>query len=105
MAFREMLSMKQKRPGIAGYIKEIKSGDDLFRLTSEWRKLIRVFDRLNDRYYERITDPETGEVVRECDEPLSHHRGRGSERNKPHSFAEEWVARQGRGAADRGSAR
>jgi phosphoribosylamine-glycine ligase len=29
-------------------------------------------------YYERVVDPETEEVLRHCEEPLSEHFGRGS---------------------------
>jgi len=35
-------------------------------------------DRIRNRYYERIIDKESGEVVREVDEPLADHVGRGS---------------------------
>ncbi len=43
----------------------------------------RVIDRDNDRYTERVVDYETGEVIHECDEPLSVHTGHGSNRTKP----------------------
>ena len=33
-------------------------------------------------YYEKITDLETGDVIRFCSEPLSEHVNRGSARNK-----------------------
>ena len=36
----------------------------------------RTIDRRNDHYRERIVDSE-GNVVRDVDEPLSEHRGRG----------------------------
>jgi len=41
-------------------------------------KLSRVIDRDNDIYHEVVTDPETGEVVHECREPLSQHRQHGT---------------------------
>jgi hypothetical protein len=44
--------------------------------------LDRVIDRDNDYYLERIVDPETGEVIRECEEKLSEHQGRGSAKPK-----------------------
>jgi hypothetical protein len=37
----------------------------------------RVVDRRNNYYYEKIHDPETREVVREVEQPLTDHRGRG----------------------------
>ncbi len=38
----------------------------------------RTIDRRNNKYTEKITDPKTGEVLHECEEPLSEHRGHGS---------------------------
>lgn len=60
---------------------EFRSGDDLTRSTGEWVMLERRIDRANDRYYERIVDT-SGRVIRECDEPLSQHQGRGSAKYK-----------------------
>jgi hypothetical protein len=42
----------------------------------------QVIDRDNDRYFERVTDYDTGEVIHECEEPLSEHRGHGSAKPK-----------------------
>lgn len=42
----------------------------------------RVLDREADRYFERVTILETGEIVHLCDEPLSQHRGHGSDKAK-----------------------
>ena len=49
-------------------------------------------DRRHDRYYELVLDPGSGEVIRECEEPLSHHIGRGSARHQDHGFPHEEVA-------------
>jgi hypothetical protein len=43
---------------------------------------VQIVDRLADRYFERVVDPDAGEVLRECDEPLSQHTGRGSAKQK-----------------------
>lgn len=43
---------------------------------------VRDIDRDADTYYERVVDPETGEVLRQCDEPLSEHFERGSAKPK-----------------------
>lgn len=48
-----------------------------------WRKVKRVFDRELDWYEEEVSDPETGEVFNRCAEPLSEHRGHGSDKKKP----------------------
>lgn len=71
---------------------ETVAGDDLHRKTGTWNKLTRVIDRRNDRYYELILDPATGAVIRECEEPLSHHVGRGSAKLQEHGFPHEEVA-------------
>lgn len=39
-------------------------------------------DRRQDHYHEKIIDPETGEVIHECTEPLSQHQGHGSAKLK-----------------------
>ena len=38
----------------------------------------RHWDKNSDWYFERIADAETGEVIHECEEPLSQHREHGS---------------------------
>ncbi len=42
----------------------------------------RVIDRDNDRYFEKITDYESGEVIHHCEEPLSQHQGHGNAKPK-----------------------
>jgi hypothetical protein len=92
LALRSKLALKQKRPAFKKPIVESIIGDDLFRKTNEWRSLLRVIDRLHDRYYELVVDPTTGETVRICDEPLSHHIGRGSEKMQRHNLDHEHIA-------------
>ena len=57
-------------------------GDDLHRESGKWYKKDRIIDKDNDHYKEIVTDPETGGIVHECEEPLSEHRGHGSAKNK-----------------------
>ena len=45
-------------------------------------EISRVIDATLDQYEEKVTDKETGNVIRACKESLSSHRGRGSERKK-----------------------
>jgi hypothetical protein len=47
----------------------------------------RLIDRRMNRYVERVTDPTTGEVLHECDEPLSDHQGHGDARRRKDSDA------------------
>lgn len=48
-------------------------------------KLVRVhrtFDKDKDWYSEQVIDLQTGEVLHECQEPLSQHTGRGAAKPK-----------------------
>jgi hypothetical protein len=80
---RSKIGLKQKRPGYKQPIYESVSGDDLHRATGQWNELTREIDRENDRYRERIVNPQSGEVIRHVDEPLTNHTGRGSAKPKP----------------------
>ncbi len=42
----------------------------------------RTMDRDANRYSEKVTMQDTGEVVHECSEPLSDHKGHGSDKKK-----------------------
>jgi hypothetical protein len=41
-----------------------------------------LVDRQNDRYLERVWDPESGDIIHECEEPLTQHAGHGSAKAK-----------------------
>jgi hypothetical protein len=80
----ERLGIKA-RHGAVGTVKPFReqtSGDDYHQDTGEWRHVTRVIDREHDRYTERVIDT-AGDVVREVDEPLSEHRGRGAAKRRP----------------------
>lgn len=83
LTIREKIGMKQKRPGHKKPIYESVSGDDLYLATGQWNKLTREIDRENNNYKEVISNPESGEVLRHCEEPLTEHFGRGSAKQKP----------------------
>lgn len=79
---KEKVSIIGKHGGKgAPFIKQ-STGDDLNKKTGKWMKREMVVDRDNDRYLETVTDPETGEVVHHCDEPLSKHTGHGDAKPK-----------------------
>lgn len=80
--FHEMGDLKGKRPGQKKPYIERRQGDSLFRKTGEWHDLSRVVDRENDHYSEKVTDPKTGEVIHECEEPLSEHQWHGDAKRK-----------------------
>jgi hypothetical protein len=83
VTFREKIGLKHKRPGHKKPIYESVSGEDLHRATGQWNQLTREIDRENNRYKEVIVNPQTGEVIRNVDEPLTSHTGRGSIKPKP----------------------
>ena len=56
---------------------EIISGHEWSVGLGKWVFKEHVIDKPNDLYRERITDPDTGEVIHECEEPLSDHTGHG----------------------------
>jgi hypothetical protein len=43
----------------------------------------RVIDRQNDRYFEKVTLCESGDVTHLCEEPLTVHQGHGSAKKSP----------------------
>jgi uncharacterized protein YdaT len=58
------------------------SGEELHRKTNKWHHIERIVDRKNDVYHEKITDIETGEVIRDEWEPLSKHIGHGDDKKR-----------------------
>jgi len=80
LEFHSKLKLTGKRPGVKRPFIEQIVGDDFHWETSRWMKLKRVFDRLRNWYSERVVDPESGQVVHSCEEPLSEHHGHGSDR-------------------------
>jgi len=45
-------------------------------------ELKQIMDRNSGQYEKKVVDWETGEIIRDCKEPLRDHRGRGSARKK-----------------------
>jgi hypothetical protein len=88
----ELWKLKAKETGFKKPTLERVAGDELFRKTNTWHRIARLVDRKNDQYYELVTNPATGEVIRECEEPLSHHIGRGSAKFQDHRFPHEELA-------------
>jgi len=74
----EMIGLREKAKGIKKPIREVLSGDELFKAIKKWVIKKRIIDRENDRYYEKVEDSKTGEIIHECDEPLSKHFCHGS---------------------------
>jgi hypothetical protein len=80
----DMLHVKARRgePGQVKPHREMWAGDSLHRDTGERVRVERDVDRDQGRYRERITDP-SGNVIREVEEPLRDHRGRGAAKRQP----------------------
>ncbi len=79
---RSMLIMKARHQNQGNWYSRLWKGDSLYRETGEWNRLERVINRGTDVYYEKITDPRTGKVLREVGERLSEHKDRGSARRR-----------------------
>jgi hypothetical protein len=60
------------------------SGDQLRGSKGDWVEKERVIDRNNNRYTEVVKDKATGEILHQTEEPLSEHRGHGSDKFKDH---------------------
>jgi len=78
ITLRSKLRGKARHPGEKRPSIEQTVGDDLHRKTGRWMKLHRVIDRLKNWYHERVIDPNSGQVIHECDESLTAHQGHGS---------------------------
>ena len=61
-------------------IREVITGPDLCRKDGKWKQLHRSLDHKADLYREIVTDPESGGIVHQCEEPLSEHRGHGDDK-------------------------
>ena len=66
------------KPAKKHFVVDEKVGTDWSYEFKKFVEFHRIIDKENDRYYERIVDPDTGDVIREVDEPLSTHQGHGS---------------------------
>ena len=79
---RDGLGMKAKRPGQKKPYVESISMPSHSRRTGKAVHHERLINRDNNRYEEKVTDYETGEVIHHQAEPLSEHVGHGSAKRK-----------------------
>lgn len=80
VTFHENIRTKEKESGKV--IREVFSGEDLSTSQNKWMIKERIIDRKKDEYYEKVSDLETGEVIHDCNEPLTSHFGHGSAKYK-----------------------
>jgi hypothetical protein len=76
--FITMRTTVRRDPGQRRSPVEELGGDVYSHSLGRMVRIQRIIDRRRDLYYERVFDPETREVLREIEEPLSQHTGRGS---------------------------
>lgn len=83
MKFRDLIKSKVKDPKSKKPIREFKTGTEPQRgRPGKWACVYRNIDREHNTYDEKVVDEETGQVLHECHEPLSDHRGHGSARTR-----------------------
>lgn len=76
------LALEARSPGESKPFLEQKTGDSYWRKMGKWMRLNQIIDRRGNRYVKKVEDPNTGEIVRDVDEPLTQHRGFGSAKRK-----------------------
>ena len=79
---RDGIGVKAKRAGEKKPYIEDLAVPDYSRSLEKIVHRERVIDRDNDRYFEKITDYESGEVIHHCEEPLRQHQGHGNAKPK-----------------------
>ena len=65
-----------KRPRL-----EFKQGYSFYKKTRVWHVINRVIDRANN-WYKEVIENEKGKIIRNIKEPLSKHRGYGSNKQR-----------------------
>lgn len=80
--FNDGHRVKAYRAGSTKFFLDARSGPSYYRVGAEWHHVLRVIDRENDRYTETVRVLNTGEIIREIDEPLSQHTDRGGSKNQ-----------------------
>jgi len=75
---RHTVKLKERNNKGEKPFRETISGEDLFKDTNQWRQIERIINRQDDEYYEKITDLETGTIIKEILEKLSDHKGHGA---------------------------
>lgn len=77
--FHENIKGKSnKKPGKKKPFIEFQAGEEWSTHRQDYVNKVRQIDRENDRYFEKVSDCQTGEIIHECSESLSQHFGHGS---------------------------
>lgn len=62
------------------WFSKFQSEPSFHRRLGIWAQKLMSLNKKSDSYSKTITNPETGEVIHNCSEPLSKHTGHGSAR-------------------------
>jgi hypothetical protein len=82
ITLRDGLGVKAKRPGEKRPFVEDKAMPSFSHRLRKHVLREQVIDSDNDRYFEKVTDYESGEIIHHNEEPLSEHLGHGIEKIK-----------------------
>ena len=77
----ECVTIKKKKNGHGDPTIKTKTGDSFSSNRQEWMTRVMTANSENDTYDEVIRDSQ-GKVIHECHEPLSKHKGHGSNKKK-----------------------
>ena len=80
--FRAGIKTRSRTPNRAKYDIEETKGQVWSNELDQWVTIHRIIDRASDKYLELVVDEETGDILRECEEKLSEHTGRGTAKGK-----------------------
>ncbi len=75
------IEYRRRRPPRGGFGYESITGVEVRRDGKGSVYIRRIIDREKDQYLEHVTDCRTGEVLRDIEQPLSIHIGRGTEKH------------------------
>lgn len=82
VAMHDQVSLNVKEKNKKKPILEEKVGSDYCVEQKKFVDKTRIIDREHNHYYEKVKDPDTGEIKHYCDEPLDHHFNHGSAKKK-----------------------
>jgi len=74
-----MKAVGRRARGVRRRFLDLRAGASWNRDRQRYVDRVMNVDRDADTYDEVVADPETGEVIHECHEPLSEHRGHGKD--------------------------
>ncbi len=83
--FYDSIGGKIKDPSLPSRKKVRVEFFDGFEWSVAYEKYVKksvVRDKRKNHYHEKVEDPDTGEIIHECTEPLTEHRDHGSAKFK-----------------------